>query len=579
MTGGLMQITTYGSQDLYLTGTPEITFFKIVYRRHTNFAMESINIPFDDQTGFGQTSTVVLPKVGDLIHKIYLAITLPEVTFLRTPPGSTFSSALLTAQKKYLDVTNFMTINIQAYRIGIEEYNSENTTAQDMLNSIDDVFNLDNFSSNVKIPFEQALFQTPFIYSNISIQDIINNYKDNNNVILPNVTKQTLLNVLNVGIKESIVVQGYFSTQITNLKALIAESINPNAQFSWVKRLGHAIIDMMEISIGGDVIDKHYGHWLNVWYELTGNNYMDDVYFKMIGDVPELTEINRATKPKYTMYIPLQFWFCRHNGLSLPLIALEYHDVGLKITLKKFEECCYLSDLGNTSLTFRTSLIRQLNISSLADFVEESGTDLEASLYVDYIYLDSSERKKFAQSSHEYLIEQLQFIEFDNVTSPMFQEVLNFYHPCKEIIWTSQNSSAISSIDGFTLIDIVNYTVDVGTLIAPQNINPILSSSIEFNSLTRIDQIDSVYFNYIQPYQCHTRSPNIGINVYSFALFPEEHQPSGTCNLGVISRVLLKLNFDPRISENNIELTVRVYAVNYNILRFISGMGGISYTR
>ena len=540
--------------------------------------MESVVFDFDDEVGFGTTSSIILPKVGDLVHKIYIAITIPQINLTRTPPGTNLTSQLQTAQVQYTTVLNFMQINIQAYRNGVDEYNSVNTTTQDMIDAINQTYNIDNFSAAIKIPFEQALFGTGFVYSQISIQDIADSFVDNNNNVLPNVTKLQIYNAIQLGLQNSITVQNYFYQQIISLQNQISEANNVNAKFAWIKRLGHAIMNTIQLTIGGDIIDKHYGDWLNIWYELTSDRYLDTVYNKMIGNIPELTNVDRTIKPQYTLYVPLQFWFCRNNGLALPLIALEYHDVEIKIQFKRIEECSYIGELSPAQLansTTKASLISQYNITSLVDYVEDTGLDMSASLYIDYIYLDSNERKKFAQSSHEYLIEQLQIINYEDISGTMYQDVVDFYHPCKEIIWVAQSTTADSNSDGYEPIDLSKYTVTV----AGTEIVPIAYTSINFNSMNRVMLYESTYFNYVQPYECHTRAPNQGVNVYSFALRPEEHQPSGECNLSVISQVQINFDFDPSIMQNGINLNITIYATNYNILRYHSGLAALAYVR
>jgi hypothetical protein len=119
MTGGLLEIVTYGSQDLYLTGTPEITFFKVVYRRHTNFAIENIRVNFDDTVGFGLDSSLTIPKVGDLVHKMYLEIILPKIDFKRNDASLDFQPALDQAEANFEILTDFMSLNRRALRLKI----------------------------------------------------------------------------------------------------------------------------------------------------------------------------------------------------------------------------------------------------------------------------------------------------------------------------------------------------------------------------------------------------------------------------------------------------------------------------
>ena len=241
MGGGLMQLVAYGAQDVYLSGNPQITFFKVVYRRHTNFSVEPIQQTWNGAADFGRTVTCNINRNGDLITNMYVAVKLNAAT-----------------------------------------------------------------------------------------------------------------------------------------KA---------SAWGYVNRLGHAMVESCKIEIGGSKIDEHYGDWLNVWYELTHKVGQERGYAKMIGDVPELTAVNADAVRAYQMYVPLQFWFNRNNGLALPLIALQYHDVRVTLKFRELSACVnYVGAAPSSS-------------SLMAD----------SYLLIDYVYLDSEERKRFAQASHEYLIEQLQF--------------------------------------------------------------------------------------------------------------------------------------------------------------------------
>jgi hypothetical protein len=280
---------------------------------------------------------------------------------------------------------------------------------------------------------------------------------------------------------------------------------------------GHKLIKSVEIEIGGQRIDKHYGDWLHIWNELTQSMGHWEGY-------KEMNTIGRDTSTEEgttTLYIPLQFWFCRNPGLALPLIALQYHEV--KINL----------EFASRQVVY-------------GDTAPEG--DMSASLYVDYIYLDTDERRRFAQVSHEYLIEQLQFTGDESATTKI---KLNFNHPVKELVWVEQLDA--TKVGDYT----TSYT----------------EAKLQLNGHERFSVRKPSYFQLVQPYQHHEHIPSKkGINVYSFALKPEEHQPSGTCNMSRIDNATL--NLDGIHSDN----TVKVFAVNYNVLRVMSGMGGLAYS-
>lgn len=332
------------------------------------------------------------------------------------------------------------------------------------------------------------------------------------------------------------------------MKAAAGTDAESDTEYSvrWVENLGHNLIEEVSIEIGGQTIDKHYGLWLNIWNDLTQTSEKSEGYNLMIGNTSYMTtpmvntvepmntvgnvtgDNNPDEIAAYTMYIPLQFWFCRNPGLALPLIALQYHEVKFNITFKAF-----------------------------ADLHVHTGTNLlktptlEASLFVDYIYLDTDERRQFAQVQHEYLIEQLQFTGAESIAGQgAYKSKLALNHPCKELIWVIRDSGKAGLGEDY---------VDVA------------SAKLQLNGQDRFSERKGSYFNLVQPYQHHTCIPNYGIYVYSFALNPEQHQPSGTVNMSRIDNATLHLNAE---GAGNLH----VFAVNYNVLRIMAGMGGLAYS-
>jgi hypothetical protein len=277
--------------------------------------------------------------------------------------------------------------------------------------------------------------------------------------------------------------------------------------------VGLNLIKSVELEIGGQRIDKQYGDWMYIWNELSLPEGKKDGYNTMVGASFE----QDSTR---TLYIPLEFWFCRNPGLALPLIALQYHEV--KVNIEFNTE----ASLGDGAFTLGTT-----------------------SLWVDYIFLDTDERRRFAQLSHEYLIEQVQFTGEESYTtggSKSFK--LNFNHPVKELVWVSCAES-----NTFTYL--------------PPGV-----AKLQLNGHDRFAERAGKYFTHVQPYQHHEKIPSVEISVYSFALKPEEHQPSGTLNFSRIDSAVLKHTPDGDAT------VTRIYATNYNVLRVMSGMGGLAYS-
>lgn len=461
MAGGLIQIAAYGSQDLFLTGTPEITFFKVVYRRHTSFSMESIKVTFDDPVGFNEFTVVKVPKVGDLMHKTYLEVTLPEINLKRLRDAEDKQNEITLAQadrdealSNYELIYQFMTINRSAYQdaflIHIAENTTENLTG-DMISAITDIFSQPGNQGIIEATRDLLTrdLLAPFTYNEVSMDAIASTFNVSSD-------PDELFKALNVGIAKSIKTQDYYYNVYLDNDKILIDTKNDNILFAWVDRVGHALIESIEVKIGGHKIDKHYGDWLNIWYELTANRDMEQIYFEMIGNVSELTTFDRTIKPRYILKIPLQFWFCRFNGLAIPLVALEYHDVNINIKFRKFEELCYIEE--NTNIEY--SLID--GGITLDEVPDETSTDINACLLIDYIYLDNHERRRFAQSSHEYLIEQLQVFDKTNVTQQIVQYQLNnFVHPSKELIWVAQRTSFTRNTTGYNRCRWDNYSPDI----------------------------------------------------------------------------------------------------------------------
>ena len=523
MGGGLMQLVAYGAQDVYLTGNPQITFWKVTYRRHTNFAMESIEQTFNGQADFGRRVTCTVSRNGDLAYRTYLQVTLPEIS---QPSGDDSMMA------------------------------------------------------------------------------------------------------------------------------------------RWLDFPGEQLISQVEVEIGGQRIDRQYGDWMHIWNQLTLTSEQARGYHKMVGHTTQLTYLvqqdyadvegpcsvggpnqvcaPRNALPETTLYVPLQFWYCRNPGLALPLIALQYHEVKLNVDLRPIDECLWAVH-GNAC----SSVGGQVKYS--AAYTQSL---VAASLYVDYIFLDTDERRRMAQNPHEYLIEQLQFTGDESVGSSSNKIKLNFNHPCKELVWVVQPDAnvdycasfecgedtdangtdlfhlygaqpfnytdaldvlpnALTAYDGVTgLVGGKDNVVDgleensmganaeavagtdgsnvanPGSFVMAETAldmhcwgeNPVVTAKLQLNGQDRFSEREGTYFDLVQPYQHHTRNPDTGINVYSFALRPEEHQPSGTCNFSRIDNTTLQLVLSHNAVSGTHTAKVRVYATNYNVLRVMSGMGGLAYS-
>ena len=516
MSAGIIQLVSHGEQDLFLTRDPQITFFKIVYRRHTNFAIEQIPQYFITTPDFGKKTTCTISKRGDLVGKMHVVLTIPRIN--------------------------------------------------------------------------------PFYLDSVTID---------------NITK-----------------------------------------FAWIKKLGYGIIHALEIEIGGKLIDRQYGEWMNIISELFGKNKNDD---KMIGNVEELISYTNG-KDEYTLYIPLQFWFCRNSGWALPIVCLRYNEVKITMELSTADKCYLLTPThymelfndvvnmkefeyieqnvngvvasgkfisfdpiakrlyyqkisDNNFRSMTTSLLAYSDItaeifdndSNSKYFIRgvdtncvaipkvntnvvmntpmyEQVTNMKISncfLLVDYYYIDSDERARFLNKKQDYLIEQVQYIQPQTIHGTNNLVNIDVTEPCKMLVWMVQQNYLlnVNNNDHFNYTD--SYRYKNGTLVGK---SLVVDETIKLNGIDRVNKRDYKYFNYLQPYGHVSKKLSEGINVYSFGLMPEIEQPSGSCNMSQINDIQMDISVKNIVNINNTGI-VKGYAWVYNVLRIIDGLSGVVFIR
>ena len=583
MPGGLLTLVCYGCNDLYLTGAPQITFFKIAYRRYTNFSIESIIVAPNTHTNFGEEIEIIIPRTGDLMSKTFLAINLPETYFSFDEfdfisPTVTLNPNFLT---NYNKVKSFMKYNTAAYRTILRDYKVNGITTTDIKLNLDILINGDG--QTAKINFDN-------LYNN-SLPEMLKYYLKTSNIftMTENILSvdtdsiDVLLTVFNIAqncIESSIKCQDYYFNLYNDaLKIYQIDSIK-NLKFSWNNNLGHNIIEYIDVYIGGEYIDRTDGEILEIFYQLQNINTKDKIYNELIGMKKELVTFDSLRKPAFTMYIPFQFWFTKNYGSAFPLVASQHSEVVFKIKFKNLNNCATIQNIPNYDYT-------------LEDLWDDKKYYLNCNLLVDYIFLDGLERRKFAQSSHEYLIETLQSTyEIINTNNYIYH--LDMKHPCKEFIWFFQKEVYKIDTTGKYTGQFNNFSIDISNNGSIMN-----NTSISLNGDDKIDKFVGKwqYYNYIQPYQCHTRTPSNGIYIYSNALSPEQIQPSGTMNLSKIKDVAFNFNLNPNAffyNLSDIDPTIikgsygdellptniyfKIYVIAYNILRLSNGYTGLAFS-
>ena len=529
MGGGLLQLVAYGAQDVYLTGNPQITFFKVVYRRHTNFALESIQQTFNGSVGYGSRVTSTIARNGDLISRAYLVIkssanNLCPYFGLRVIKHAEVEIGGQKMDKHYADwmyIWNELSLPVSKKEGYFKMVGGAGSAS----------------GYRVKNDTSFTLKQ-----GNVTVASLANADVNTTGVIVK--AKSNSSNGFGLELKIKVDSTGVLDVSVHKKGASYK---NEDTVFTInVKDLFTKTDDTASITINSDGVAAISDE---LTFTLTAGNFEDMT--------------NKDKKELNTLYVPLEFWFCRNVGLALPLIALQYHEVKINIQFEDGKKC---TNGSNEALP--------------------STSELSAHLWVDYIYLDTDERRKFAQTSHEYLIEQLQFTGYESLSNKVR---LNFNHPVKELIWTIKNNDKTinpnenwfnytNSEDAIDIMEIIDYE-DIKNKLGPNSKteNPVTGAKLLLNGNDRFTERDGMYFNLIQPFQHHENIPNnTGINVYSFALKPEEHQPSGTLNMSRIDTSFISLKYDPNRYTNN--SVFAIYAINYNVLRILSGMGGIAYS-
>ncbi len=492
MSIGLLILVSVGKANLYLSAQPDITFFKIAYRRYTNYSSEPTPQYFKTTPDFGKRCTVNIGKNADLLGSCHVAIELPSIQ--------------------------------------IENY---------------------------------------------------------------------------------------------------IEDLSVERKFAWVKKIGYALINYVEIEIGGIIIERHYGDWLNIWNELKTSLGLKKSLDKVIGNVPELTSYS-SVKKSHILYIPLAFWFCLDTGLALPIIALAHSDIKIHIEFNDIDSCykispshyinvsnnfCLLNkgeifyqtyqnnkilgefiyfdqinknvyynpvkgkfvvpSISDTTLkligndtNFELNIVPNSTVVKNVDFFKFNKPSLlSAYILTNYIYLDNFERYNFLNNSHEYLVPIVQNLPDQIMYSINSSYKLPLINPVKMIIWRGILSANILNNNQF------DYTTSIYTD-EPEDL--VQKNLIVINSVNRIDINSIEYYTLIQKYQHKLLSTSKGIYYYSFCLNPQDLQPSGTFNFSKSEDAYLQLKLNKIINYQN-TLTLRGYGIQYNILRIGNGLGGLGF--
>ena len=541
MPGGEVQLVAYGEENMFLNDDPQITFFKIIYRRYTNFSIETIEQNFNNNLDFGKKFSIELSKIGDLIHKMWLVIELPNI---------------------------------------------------------------------------------PILYD-------INN------------------------------------------------TVDKRIRFAWARKIAYALVNYIEIDIGGTIIDRQWGEWMNVLNELNITNFNNNID-ELTGNVPEvylLKTIYNSNIPSRVLYIPLHFWFCKYAGSALPMLSIEYNLIRCTVELNSFDNCAIFSPtnyiyvssyLGNGIKDEPILQVSELGYSwGIYDSIEPykiNGSELVYKLYyrkisdipfisttsayysnysastilgnllnqpienytrnfiygmhsktiyypeainnssfrfisiekpyfiptldlsirnayllIDYIYLDKEERTKFFNNRHEYIIEQVYFSGnkiLKNLNNKINMEVVN---PCKWMVFMGQ----LSYYTNPNVNDFFNYkTTFIRNLRNEIIAEPLIKeANITLNSNQNNQIFDMKFYSRLMPFLYFPRTfKTDGFGIYTYSLYPiTPSQPSGSINMSLFNNISINQSFNI-VDRNYNNFIFKAYFVTHNVLRIYHGVCGLVFS-
>jgi hypothetical protein len=626
MPGGLIQIASYGSQDLTLTGNPQITFFTIVFRRYTNFGIRTIEVPFDSPIDFNFNSskinsTITIPKTGDLLTKTTLKIKLPSFDLKELNKqiinDVEFNNITLSNAQTYYLYYDFFINFINKLQNIVKTFFIQNKNNYGSITYIQDLSNyiLKFLEEDEYLQFFNIV--NFFLYNEIEPQkNTVNNNNTNTftNASLFYLNNDNVLTYIYNDYSENDYSYNLFEYLINSNMEILQElnkilydklinvfTVKNIVTMGWTKKIGIFIMENIELFIGSNIVTKFNSNYVDIYGQLNYKNV--EIYNKMIGNHKEFNEPVISNDEKY-LYVPIPFWFLNNYGLSIPLIALQFNDIQIKIKFRNLIDTVFF-DIPNISSFTNNNLRNKIVDLIVNNSINIFNSQMEITMLFEYVYLDNIERKKFAQSSHEYLITQVQELTFNNVSPSISNLELDFFHCCKSMFWNAIQYKYINNLtskniyDKYTIslykpifninndkyvnylnilynksylfnigdfiqglnvintspINNNNYNLDVETaLILSRNyINyeatPFMMSEISINGSSLVSQ-NSAYFNYLQVYNYYKNTPDLGINVYSFSLNPTESQPSGACNFSRIPKV--SLNFKLLNPDNNL---------------------------
>lgn len=546
MTGGLIQLAAQGIENVFINRDPQITFFKMVYRRHTNFSVEPIKQLFIHDPKLGKKRTSIIAKNGDLISKIFLVINLPKIKEFTKNGGIDNLTKFAWVRKIGFSLINYIEIEIGGKVIDrhygewmniLYELTYKRDEGMDkLIGDIPELYNYSNGKESYRlyIPLnfwfcKSSGLALPLISMQYSEVKINIEFNDLDKCSL--ITPTNYIEVENdyVNFEKYEYIEQNVDGKIASGMFIYFDEQNKRLYYNKISRedfqskyLESPESDLPPYDINGFDINKY--------------QYFEDANIELVSR-KSLVYSNNEEYSKYNI-------------------------IGIKNNLKVMPKFSTKNAINFTKSYTNYERLNNIDIN-------------DSYLLVDYIFLDEDERKKFAESRHDYLIEQLFFIGEHSIENSNVELSIDILHPSKYLSWIVQYNYLVDKNNN----DHFNYTDDYKYNNNKQlGKSLVLDETVVLNGTERLSKRFNGYFNYVQPYQHFFRNPSEGINIYSFSLFPEDSSPSGSCNMSQIDQVNVKLSLNKDVSILK-PAKFRGYSVNYNILRIVNGLAGLVFDR
>ena len=580
MGGGLMQLVAYGAQDVYLTGNPQITFWKVTYRRYTNFAIESIEQTFNGQADFGRRVQCVISRNGDLAYRTYLQVTLPEINQLMGL-GNYTTGQNTGVYARWLDFPGEQLIAQVEVEIGGQRIDRQYGDWMHIWNQ------LTMTSEQLRGYFQMIGNTTQLTFiTDPSFADVESPCSSlaPRQVCAPrNALPETTLYVplqfwfcTNPGLALPLIALQYHEVKI-NL------DIRPIDECLWAVTTLNCNSNPYKGAAGQYQVGRPVPATIAYNQSLVAASlYVDYVFL----DTDERRRM--AQNPHEYLITQLQFTGDESVGSSSNKIKLNFnHPVKELIwVVQPDQNVDYCSSLTCDALLFKVLGAQPFNYTDAIDALPNAihafggpqsvAADSRAFIDARGLFTDAGAMDDYFPSN---------WTGYWNGPSNPYNEP-NIGGPDVPLNTAGLDPATIAALQSGVHAPEGSSVSDAGTFVLSETsldmhcwgMNPVVTAKLQLNGQDRFSEREGSYFSWVQPYQSHTRNPDEGINVFSFALRPEEHQPSGTCNFSRIDNATLQLVLSNATVEGTKTAKVRVYATNYNVLRIMSGMGGLAYS-